>query len=431
MACHALKGYLPTSAPCEPQGSLVKDRRLAIIFGIVLVDMLSFSLVLPLLPYFARSFGANPTVTGLIFSSYPLMQVIAAPILGRLSDVYGRKPILMLSIGGTVAALLLLGLSHSIWMLLASRMIDGVTGGNISVAQAYMTDITEEKDRGKAFGLVGAAFGIGFILGPVTGGALSVFGQSVPAFVAAGLAAINLMLVVTFLPESLTKARREQVKAEPAKGFAISELGTALRLPRVGPLLTVRIVIGFTFAVFEGGFSLWAVQALGLTAWANGLVLAYVGVLSVIIQLGLIGMLTKRFDDARLIVGGSALAAVMLGAWGFTTNLWVLLGVLPFLSLGMAVTNTIVGSALTKAVYPDEVGGVIGLATSTGSLVRIPSAFVAGALLQTFAPGAWGPGVLAGALTAAIVPFAYQRLVRSPDAPLPPRAPVQTVSPAE
>lgn len=400
----------------------MKDRRLLIIFGIVLVDMLSFSLVLPLLPYFAKSFGASPMVTGLIFSSYPLMQVIAAPILGRLSDIYGRKPILLLSIGGTVTALVLLGLSHSIWMLFASRMIDGITGGNISVAQAYMTDITDEKDRGKAFGLVGAAFGIGFILGPVTGGALSVYSQSLPAFVAAGLAAINLLLVITLLPESLTKARREQVKAEPAKGFALHELGTALTLPRVGPLLTVRIVIGFTFAVFEGGFSLWAVQSLGLAPWQNGFVLAYVGVLSVIIQLGLIGVLTKRFDDAHLIVGGTALAAVMLVVWGFTTNLWVLIAVLPFLSLGMAVANTIVGSALTKAVYPDEVGGIIGLATSTGSLVRIPSAFVAGALLQTFAPGAWGPGLLAGVLTVAVVPFAYQRLVRRPDAPLPPRA---------
>ena len=409
----------------------MKDRRLAVIFGIVLVDMLSFSLVLPLLPYFARSFGANAMVTGLIFSSYPLMQVIAAPILGRLSDIYGRKPILMLSIGGTVTALVLLGLSHSIWMLFASRMIDGITGGNISVAQAYMTDVTEEKDRGKAFGLVGAAFGIGFILGPVTGGALSIYGQSVPAFVAAGLALVNLLLVSTLLPESLTRERREAVKAEPAKGFALSELGTALTLPRVGPLLTVRIVIGFTFAVFEGGFSLWAVQALGLLAWQNGVVLAYVGVLSVVIQLGLIGILTKHFDDARLIVGGSALAALMLVAWGFTTNLWVLVAVLPFLSLGMAVTNTIVGSALTKAVYPDEVGGVIGLATSTGSLVRIPSAFVAGALLQTFAPGAWGPGRLAGMLTAAIVPFAWQRLVRNPDAPLPPRVTAEAPSPAQ
>jgi DHA1 family tetracycline resistance protein-like MFS transporter len=397
----------------------VKDRRLLIIFGIVLVDMLSFSLVLPLLPYYAKTFGASPMVTGLIFSSYPLMQVIAAPFLGRLSDVWGRKPVLLLSIAGTVGALLMLGFANSLWMLFASRMLDGITGGNISVAQAYMTDITSEKDRGKAFGLVGAAFGIGFILGPASGGLLATISQPLPAFVAASLAAINLLLVFFVLPESLSAERRAQVKAEPAKGWALHELGSTLQLPRVGPLLWIRIVVGFTFAVFEGGFSLWAANALGLTVAQNGLVLGYVGVLSVIIQLGLIGPLTRRFSDATLIVSASALAGVSLTLWGFSPNIWVLLGIMPFLSLGLSITNTILGSALTKAVYSDEVGGIVGLSTAIGSLTRIPAPFVAGLLLQSV--GGWAPGVAAGLLTVAIVPYGYTRLIKRPDAPLPPR----------
>jgi DHA1 family tetracycline resistance protein-like MFS transporter len=358
-------------------------------------------------------------VTGLIFSSYPLMQVLAAPFLGRLSDIWGRKPVLLLSIAGTACALVMLGLANSLWMLFASRMLDGITGGNISVAQAYMTDITSEKDRGKAFGLVGAAFGIGFILGPVSGGLLSAVNQHLPAFVAAGLAVINLLLVFFILPESLSAERRAAVKAEPAKGFGLHELGSTLRLPRVGPLLWIRIVVGFTFAVFEGGFSLWAANSLGLSAWQNGLVLGYVGVLSVIIQLGLIGPLTRRFSDARLIVWSSALAAVSLTAWGFAPSVWVLIAIMPFLSLGLAVTNTILGSALTKAVYADEVGGIVGLSTAIGSLTRIPAPFVAGLLLQT--AGGWAPGVLAGLMTAAAVVFGYVRLIRHPDAPLPPR----------
>ena len=397
----------------------MKDRRLLIIFGIVLVDMISFSLVLPLLPYFAKQFGASPALTGLIFSSYPLMQVLAAPVLGRLSDIWGRKPVLLLSIGGTVGALLLLGFSTTIWMLFASRMLDGITGGNISVAQAYMTDITSEEDRGKAFGLIGAAFGIGFILGPVTGGLLSIFGNHVPAFVAAGLAGINLLLVLFVLPESLSKETRDRVRAEPAKGFGLHELGATLALPRVGPLMWIRIVVGFTFAVFEGGFSLWAAQAIGLTAWQTGLILAYVGVLSVIVQVGFIGWLTKRFADAQLIVWGSLLATGALIAWGFVPNVWVLVIIMPALSVGLAVTNTILGSALTKAVYPDEVGGIIGLSTSIGSLTRIPAPFVAGALLQYV--GGWAPGIAAGLITALAVPFGYYRLIRHPDAPLPPR----------
>ncbi|NTW28089.1 MAG: major facilitator superfamily domain-containing protein 9 [Coriobacteriia bacterium] len=397
----------------------MKDRRLLVIFSIVLVDMLSFSLVLPLLPGYAEAFGASPFVTGLIFSAYPLMQVIAAPILGRMSDVYGRKPILLLSIGGTACALVLLGFSASLWMLFASRMIDGITGGNISVAQAYMTDITSEDDRGKAFGLVGAAFGLGFIIGPLTGGLLAVYGSQIPAFVAAGLAVVNLLLVTFVLRESLSKERRGEIAAAPTKAFSIRELASALKFPRVGPLMWVRIVIGFTFAVFEGGFTLWAAVALGMNARAIGLVLAYVGVIQVVIQLGFIGPLTKRLKDPQLIVGGTALAALMLVAWGVSPNVWTLLALMPFLSLGMTVANTIVGSALTKAVYADEVGGIIGLSTSVGSLTRIPAPSVAGLLMQSV--GVWAPGVLVGVLTAAAVPYAYARLIRRPDAPLPPR----------
>ncbi len=396
----------------------MKDRRLLIIFGIVLVDMLSFSLVIPLLPYYAEQFGASPAIAGLIFSAYPLMQVIAAPMLGRLSDVWGRKPVLMLSIAGTACALVMLGLSNSLWMLLASRVIDGVTGGNISVAQAYMTDVTDEAHRGQAFGLVGAAFGIGFILGPATGGVLSNYGQMVAPFTAAGLALCNLALVAFVLPESLSAERRAEVRAEPAKGFSIRELGTALSLPRVGPLMTVRLVIGFTFALFEGGFSLWAANALGLTPTQNGLFLAYVGVISVIIQLVIIKPLTARFADAWLITWSTLLAGVALVAWGFSPSLVVLAAIMPFLSLGMAVANTIVGSALTKSVYPDEVGGVIGLSTATGSLMRIPAPFVAGLMLSV---SGWAVGVLAGGLTVLVVPFAYRRLIRHPDAPLPSR----------
>jgi len=402
----------------------MKDHRLFVIFGIVLVDMLSFSLLIPLMPGYAARFGAGPFVAGLVLSAYPLMQVIAAPILGRMSDVFGRKPILLLSIGGTAIALIVLGFASALWMLVASRMIDGITGGNISVAQAYMTDITSAEDRGKAFGLIGAAFGLGFIIGPVTGGLLVGFGPQVPPFVAAGLACVNLLLVTFLLRETLSKERRAEIAAAPAHGFNIHELASTLGLPRVGPLMWVRIVTGLTFSVFEGGFSLWASVGLHLSARDIGFVLAYVGVISVVIQMGLIGPLTKRFKDAPLIVGASALAALMLIAWGLSPNIWTLLALLPFLSLGMAVCNTIVGSALTKAVYSDEVGGIIGLSTSVGSLTRIPAGAIAGALLSV---GMWAPGVAAGLVTALAVPFAYLRLIRRPDAPLPPRD--ETVSP--
>jgi DHA1 family tetracycline resistance protein-like MFS transporter len=281
-----------------------------------------------------------------------------------------------------------------------------------------MADITSLENRGKAFGLVGAAFGLAFIIGPVTGGLLIGFGPQVPPLFAAGLAIINLLLVTFVLRESLSQERRDEIAAQPKHGFNLHELATTLRLPRVGPLMWVRIVTGLTFAVFEGGFSLWAAAGLRLDARSIGFVLAYVGVISVVIQMGLIGPLNKRFGDQQLIVGSVALAALSLAAWGLSPNIWTLVALLPFLSLGMAVANTIVGSALTKAVYPDEVGGVMGLSTSVGALTRIPAAPIAGALLSL---GIWAPGVAAGLVTAAAIPYAYLRLIKRPDAPLPPR----------
>ena len=177
------------------------------------------ALILPLLPYYAKTFGANGFVTGVLVSSYAAMQLLGAPVLGRLSDRFGRRPVLLLSIFGTFIGFLLLGFATTLWMLFASRLIDGITGGNISVAQAYISDVTDPKDRAKSLGLIGAAFGLGFIIGPVTGGVLSQWGYAIPAFVAAGLAFINLLLVFFWLPESLTPERRA---AMPVKQPSIS-----------------------------------------------------------------------------------------------------------------------------------------------------------------------------------------------------------------
>ena len=198
----------------------MKDKRLATIFAVVFVDLLGFSLILPLLPYYAEKYGATPAVVGLLVASYALAQLIGAPLLGRLSDRYGRRPVLLVSIAGTALGFLLLAFAEPIAglfggsnaaviaVLFLSRILDGLTGGNLSVAQAYITDVTDVKNRAKSLGMIGAAFGLGFIIGPVIGGVLSQWGYALPAFVAAGLATANLIAVYFFLPESLTDAMR-------------------------------------------------------------------------------------------------------------------------------------------------------------------------------------------------------------------------------
>ena len=173
----------------------MKNKPLASILLVVFIDLLGFSLILPLLPYYAKTFNASDILIGLLISSYAAMQLVGAPLLGRLSDRYGRRLVLLISIFGTLIGFLLLGFARTLWMLFVSRIVDGFTGGNISVAQAYISDVTDARDRARGLGMVGAAFGLGFIIGPVTGGVLSQWGYAVPAFAAAGLAMLNLILV--------------------------------------------------------------------------------------------------------------------------------------------------------------------------------------------------------------------------------------------
>lgn len=382
-------------------------RRLAIAFGVVLVDMLGFSLILPLLRYIAASYGASDFTIGLLVSSYALAQFFGAPILGRLSDRFGRRPILLVSIFGTFVGFMVLGFANTLWMIFLSRIIDGVTGGNISVAQAYIADVTDAEHRGQALGLIGAAFGIGFVLGPVTGGILGQdFGYAVPAFVAAGLSLLNMGLVAFLLPESLTPEARVRLAARKRPIIDVPGLREALVHPQVGPLLSIRSVTALAYSTFESGFAIWAPVAIGLTARQNGMVLGYIGVLQIIIQGALIRPLVRRFPEGRLLTATIALAGVSLVAWTLSRNVWVLLIVFVPLSIGMAVSNTVQNSLLSKSVDRDEVGTVFGLSTSAQSLMRIPAGVLAGTLTGL---AVWSPGLFCGALALGVVPYAWRR----------------------
>ena len=200
--------------------------------------------------------------------------MIGAPVMGRLSDRYGRKPLLVFSLLGTVVGFVLLGVAGALWMLFFSRIVDGLLGGNISLAQAYITDVTDEENRARGLGLIGASFGLGFIFGPALGGTLSAGdNHALPAFVAAGLAALNLIAVLIWLPESLPQERRQKQAASPRSAFSLRQLREALRLPCVGQLLNVRLWYGLAFTMFETIFSLYAAKHLGLDARATSYVL--------------------------------------------------------------------------------------------------------------------------------------------------------------
>ncbi|MEN3203782.1 MAG: MFS transporter [Atribacterota bacterium] len=383
---------------------------LALVTLFVFVDVLGFSLIVPLLPFYAAAFGATAEVVGLILGANALAQLVGTPIIGRLSDRFGRKPLLLLSLVSTAVGFLLLGLARSLRMIFLSRIVDGLFGGNISLAQAYVSDVTQDKERAQGFGLLGAAFGLGFIVGPFLGGVLS-FGENYarPALWAAGLSLFNLIGVFLWLPESLPPEERKRRAQEPKASFSLKALWEALQLPCVGPLLQVQLLYSLAFTIFETIFALFARTRLGLDARTTSYVFTYVGILVVVVQGVGIRFLAQRFTDKQMIFGGSVLLALSLLGWALTPSLaWLLLVLVP-LSLAGGTVRIAINSALTRSVWPEEVGGILGLSAALGSLARILSPTIGGFLLGRV--GAIAPGVLGAVIMGWLAYYSWQRVL--------------------
>ena len=380
---------------------------------IVLIDMLGFALIVPLLTFFADTFGATPFQTGLLVATYAAMQMVAAPILGRISDRFGRRPVFLISIFGTFIGFVILGFANSLWWLFASRVLSGITAGNISVAQAYIADVTDEKNRARGMGMFGAAFGIGFILGPALGGMLSQFGFAVPSFVSAGLAFINFLTVYFWLPESLTEERRKEMASKEQVEVNFRALLAALRRPLVGPLLWVRFGFSIAFNAFQTVFPLYVLYRFELNAQQAGYILAYLGVVLVIMQGGLIGPLSERFNEARLLVTFLVFALVGMIGWAIAPSVSVLLVAMFPMAVGAGSFNSLINSAISKAVKPDEVGGMLGFGAGLESSTRIVMPALASYLLGAFSTSA--PGYLGSVILFIVVVYAYVRLIAKPD----------------
>lgn len=389
-------------------------RPLILILLFVFVDVLGFSLILPLLPFYAAEFNASSLVVGVLIASNAVTKMLGAPVLGRLSDRFGRKPLLVVSIAGTLVSFLILGWAGALWMLFLGRMLDGLLGGNVSLAQAYISDSTGKEDRTEALGLIGASFGLGFIIGPAMGGVLSAGGNyALPSFAAAGLAAVNLVGVLIWLPESLPPEARSESLDDSKGDFSFRALVRALRRPCVGPLLTVVLIYGLAFTMFETMFSLFAQKKLELTAQTTSFVLAYVGVLVVLMQGLGIRFLSDRFRDKELIFAGAGLMAFGLAGWGLSPSLpWLLASMVP-LSLASGMLRVSLDSALTKSVYQDEVGGLLGLSSSLNSFTRVSSPLIGSVLLAELAPAA--PGIAGALLMVGVVYFTWKRILHVPD----------------
>ncbi|NDJ76342.1 MAG: major facilitator superfamily domain-containing protein 9 [Chloroflexi bacterium] len=389
----------------------MNSRRLLTIFVIVFINLLGFGLILPLLPYYAERFDASSTVVGLLIASYSAAQFIGAPLLGRLSDQFGRRPVLLLSIVGSTLGFILLGVADVLWLIFASRVIDGLTGGNISVARAYITDVTDEKNRAKGMGLIGAAFGLGFVIGPAMGGLLSTGERyALPAFVAAGLSFVSLINAYAWLPETLDNRQRAEMKRNGNGSFSWAVLKNVLSRPGVAALLQISFVFGLVFAMFEGVFSLYSQKHLELESNQTGYLLAYVGLLFAFVQGGAIGRLAQRFSEGQLIVGSSAILVPSMLGWAYAPTMLSLVVVLTPLSLAVGVLSTTIHSVLTKQVKNQEVGGVLGVASSIGSVTRILGPITGAILLDVL--GTWAPGLFGALLVSWLLFYARHYIVR-------------------
>jgi MFS transporter, DHA1 family, tetracycline resistance protein len=425
------------------------------IFVIVLIDLLGMTVIIPLMPLYAASFSATPLLIGLIGATYPLFQFIGAPILGRLSDRYGRKPILLISQLGTLTGFLILGMANGLWMLFLSRIIDGISGANIATAQAAITDSTTEKTRTQGLGLLGAAFGLGFVVGPIIAFlSLQATGNNyhVPAFVAAFFSLISILLTWLWLPETLPAERRGQKNEKAA--FSMGALFQALTHPAVGILLIIIFAQQIAFGGFEQLLALFTLSRLGLNASGNSIIFVFVGVIVVAVQGGFIGPWSRKFGDRRLIIAGLGLLAIGLTLVGLTPRMpmpgysqeklsaelsasanfrthenpttqnvavdlpadthngwtgliWILIAMAPA-AIGGGILQPSINSLITKRVEPIEIGGILGISAALLSAANAVAPLLGGAVFQFFGPGM--PFILGGLMLAFLMIFAMRNL---------------------
>jgi MFS transporter, DHA1 family, tetracycline resistance protein len=368
----------------------MKRSPLVVIFTTVFIDLVGFGIVIPVLPFYAEGsrFNATPRTVGLLFASYSIMQLVFAPLLGRLSDKYGRRPVLLISIIGTGIGFLILGFATTVWMLFLGRIIDGITGGNIATAQAYIADITSKEDRAKGMGLVGAAFGLGFIFGPAIGGILSRWGIQIPFLFAASLCFANAALLYFTLPE--TVGRKHPARNLAAGGRGLSQLLKSLTQPRLGFVLCIYFLFIVAFSIMTTSFSLYTMFRFGYDAQHNGYLFAYVGIISVIVQGGLIGRLVKRFGELPLVVIGALFFAASLFAVPFVGptrgGLLALLVGGGIFSLGNSLATPALTSLASKSVGAKEQGTVLGVTQSAASLARAVGPSLTALLIHSEVP---------------------------------------------
>ncbi len=341
------------------------------LFLIVLVDLIGFGLVIPLLPFYAERFDAQPLTVALLMAVFSFAQLLAAPFLGRLSDRIGRKPVLVVSTAGAAAAYLWLAYADALWTLFLARAFAGALAGNISAAFAYVADVTRPEDRAKGMGTVGAAIGLGFIFGPAIGGILAgadaaTADYATPCLVAAGLSATAFVLAMIMLRES----RPAHAGTAPHRN-AISQFAMALGRPQIAVPVVLAFLATFVFAGMEATFAMWSERRFGWGPLQNGYLFAVLGVLSVAVQGGAVGALARRFGEKTLLVGGAVLFAIGLLLTALADGVPAVAAAMSLLAVGFGVFNPTLNALMSLRIESHEQGALLGIGRSAAILGRV------------------------------------------------------------
>ncbi|HTG88736.1 MAG TPA: MFS transporter [Vicinamibacterales bacterium] len=365
------------------------SRPLLVIFLTVFVNLVGFGIIIPLLPFYAETFGASPVVIGFLFAAFSLAQLVAAPILGVLSDRFGRRPVLIFSLIGTAVSFVMLAMAQSLFMLFAARIIDGLSGGNITIARAYIADVTEPDERAKAFGFLGAAFGLGFIVGPGLAGLFSHISYTAPIWAAVVVTLMATVMAAVWLPE--TVHRGSAVTVSPLRA-----LPDVLRRRNLRPLLLADFVYWSSFALCTTTFALFASRRFGFDVAHTGYVLAGFGLLGVIVQAGLVGVVARRLGVTRTLLVGLVIASAGWTLVALSGSVPVFLLSLIPAGIGVGLCNAAIVTLVSHSASREEQGAMQGAAGALESLGRAIGPVWGHGTLQRFGEGsAYGTAALA------------------------------------
>ncbi len=383
---------------------------LGVIFMVLFLDLIGFGIILPILPFLGLAFHATPLGVGALLAIYSLMQFVFAPFWGHLSDRIGRRPVILASSALMAVSLVAFGLAPNYWVLLAARGFAGFAGANIGVAQAYVADVTTPENRAKGMGMVGAAIGLGFVIGPAMGAFLSTWGLSAPAFAAAGLGFVNVVFAYFRLREP---DRKDSARAgHRFAAFDPKALARTFSRPVVGPFVVLNLLLVLGFSAMESTFALFLNAELFWSERETGFLFFYVGIVIVVVQGALIGPLVRRFGERHLLTVGLVGMGLALAALPFSTELTLLLITVGALAAANGLANPSLSSLVSRAASGEEQGQVLGVFQGAASLGRAIGPMIGNAAFAFIAPGA---GFLAGAmlmgvaLVAAIIAFTQDR----------------------